>query len=68
MHFNFILAGWEGSASDSHVFECARETSFVIPNGWYYLADAGFPLCDALLVPYRGKRYHLKEWGRANQK
>jgi hypothetical protein len=68
MRFNFILAGWEGSAADSHIFECARETSFVIPDGWYYLADAGFPLCDALLVPYQGKCYHLKEWGRANQK
>jgi hypothetical protein len=33
-----------------------------------YLADAGFPLCDGLLVPYRGVRYHLKEWGRASER
>jgi hypothetical protein len=28
--------------------------------------DAGYPLRDNLLVPYRGVRYHLAEWGRAN--
>lgn len=39
---------------------------FMIPNGKYYLADAGFALCDTLLVPYRNVRYHLQEWGGAN--
>ena len=38
----------------------------MIEPGTYYLADAGFPLCDVLLVPYRGVRYHLKEWEQAN--
>ncbi|KAI0037389.1 hypothetical protein FA95DRAFT_1507029, partial [Auriscalpium vulgare] len=33
-----------------------------VPVGRYYVADAGFPNCDALLVPYRGVRYHLREW------
>jgi len=28
----------------------------------YLLEDAGFASCDALLVPYRGVRYHLREW------
>jgi len=28
-----------------------------------YLADADFPHCDQLLIPYRGVRYHLAEWG-----
>ena len=64
--FCYILAGWEGSAADSRIFENARRMDFVIEPGTYYLADAGFPLCDALLVPYRGVRYHLKEWEQAN--
>lgn len=33
--------------------------------GKYYIADAGFGTCDALLTPYRKVQYHLKEWGRA---
>ena len=37
-----------------------------IPQGKFYLADAGFGVCDSLLVPYRGVQYHLAEWGRAN--
>ena len=38
----------------------------MVPEGKYYLADAGFGACDQLLLPYRGVRYHLAEWGRAN--
>ena len=66
LRFCYILAGWEGSAADSRVFADARSKDFAIEPGTYYLADAGFPLCDALLVPYRGVRYHLKEWEQAN--
>jgi len=36
--------------------------------GFYYLADAGFPSCGALLTPFRGVRYHLREWAHGNQK
>jgi hypothetical protein len=36
--------------------------------GKYYLADSGFPLCDVLMTPYRGVRYHLKEWGTVRQR
>ena len=63
MEFLYVLPGWEGSAADSRVFENARRQDFRIPDGRYYLADAGYGNCDALLVPYRGVRYHLKEWG-----
>ena len=37
-----------------------------VPDGWYYLADAGFPCSEVLLVPYPGVHYHLREWGAAN--
>ena len=65
MKFTYVLPGWEGSASDSRVYEYAREHDLDIPPGTYMLADAGFPSCNALLVPYRGIRYHLKEWAQA---
>ena len=29
----------------------------------YYLADAGYTNSNALLIPYRGMPYHLREWG-----
>ena len=45
--------------------EEACRTNFPVPMGKYYLADAGFSHCDALLVPYRGVQYHLAEWGHA---
>jgi hypothetical protein len=64
--FSYALTGWEGSAADARVYEDAIDSDLSIPNGWYLLADAGFPHCQQLLVPYRGIRYHLAEWGRAN--
>jgi hypothetical protein len=64
--FYYILSGWDGSAADSHLFDDARTSDFAIPGGRKYLADAGFGACDALLIPYRGVRYHLAEWGRAD--
>jgi hypothetical protein len=68
MLFIYILSGWEGSASDSAIYEYARSRDLAIPAGKYYLVDAGFPLCDALLTPYRNMRYHLKEWGTVGQR
>lgn len=65
LSFVYSLTGWEGSANDARVFEDALSTDLNIPTGKYYLADAGYPLCDQLLVPYRGVRYHLAEWGCA---
>jgi hypothetical protein len=63
MQFCYVLSRWEGSAADGRVWDDARWNDFTISPGTYYLADAGFPTCHSLLVPYRGERYHLKEWG-----
>ena len=52
MLFLYVLSGWEGSTSDSQVFEDTHATDFTIPPGQYYLADAGYRLSDAVLVPY----------------
>ena len=68
MWFCYVLSGWEGSAANRRVWDDARHSDFVISPGTYYLADAGFPTCHSLLVPYCGERYYLKEWGRAPQK
>ena len=68
MSFYYIFSGWDGSAADSTMFYDARITDLQIPAGKYYLADAGFPTCDALVIPKRGVRYHLAEWGRAAQR
>ena len=65
LQFTYVLSGIEGSATDSTVFQMARESDFRVPEGRYYLADAGYGFNNALLVPYRGVRYHLAEWGRA---
>lgn len=48
------------------MYHDARLTDLFILPGKYFLADAGFPICEGLLIPYRGARYHLQEWGRAN--
>src|SRR5882672_4067215 len=44
------------------VFHDARVHDFHVPEGKFYLADAGYPLCDVLLVPFHGVQYHLREW------
>ena len=65
LQFCYILSRWEESAADARIYDEAHHQDFVIEPGTYYLADAGFPLCDGLLVPYRGVHYHLKEWEQA---
>ena len=65
LKFVFTYTKWEGSATDVRVFEGALSDGLVIPEGKYYLADAGFPSCEELLIPYRSTWYHLAEWGRA---
>ncbi|XP_027109591.1 uncharacterized protein [Coffea arabica] len=64
MRFTYVLPGWEGTASDSRIIKNAltREDKLIIPNGKYYLVDAGFMLRRGLLTPYRNVRYHLKEY------
>ena len=62
MRFLYFLSGWEGSAAYAAMYL----VDLTIPQGKFYLVDAGFGICDSLLVPYHGVCYHLAEWGRAN--
>jgi hypothetical protein len=68
LNFTYSLTGWEGSATDAHVYDDAISTNLCIPLGKYLLADAGYPLQPQLLVPYRSTRYHLAEWAWASQR
>ncbi|KAF3788920.1 hypothetical protein EJ110_NYTH05917 [Nymphaea thermarum] len=63
--FHYVLAGWEGSATDSRVLYSALDHEtypFIVPEGKYYLADGGYPNIQGLLTPYRGHRYHMSEF------
>ena len=66
--FSYVLAGWEGSAHDGAVLEAAFDTGFSVPVGKYYLGDAGFALTPWCLTPYRGVRYHLREWSKSQDR
>ena len=66
MLFTYALCGWEGSASDAHLWENVK--GLHLPEGCFLLVDPGFPHCEKLLVPYRGGRYHLSESGSQHQR
>ncbi|ODN95351.1 hypothetical protein L198_04747 [Cryptococcus wingfieldii CBS 7118] len=62
IRFQYLLAGYEGSANDAAIFHEARRTTFIVPEGRYYLGDAGYPGESATMVPFRETRYHLETW------
>ena len=68
MLFSYVLAGWEGSAHDSRVLDDARMKGLHILPGRFYLGDAGYALSWKVLTPYRGVRYHFKEWAQGNRR
>ena len=71
MRFVYVLAGWEGSAHDVRVLDSALKASsgaLIPPKGRYYLGDAGYSSRRYLLTPFRGVRYHLKEFEAADTK
>lgn len=68
LKFHYVLAGWEGSAHDGRVLEDAFTKGFKVPDAKYYLGDAGYANTSQILVPYRGIRYHLREWDQSNQR
>ncbi|KAL6176391.1 hypothetical protein ACLB2K_053025 [Fragaria x ananassa] len=64
LQFIYVLSGWEGSAHDSKVLNDAisRRNGLKVPAGKYYLGDCGFPNRRRFLAPFRGTRYHLKDF------
>ncbi|KAH0693392.1 hypothetical protein KY285_020489 [Solanum tuberosum] len=71
MKFQYVLSGWEGSASDSRVLRNAvwerSQNRLKSPNGKYYIVDAGYANTKGFLAPYRGARYHLREWSQTQE-
>lgn len=63
--FTYVLAGWEGTAHDALVLRDAleRPNGLRVPQGKYYLVDAGYGAKPGFLPPFRGVKYHLNEWG-----
>ena len=54
MRFLHTQSGWEGSVANAQMFHDSCFTDLSIPDGKYFLTDAGFPTCSTLLVPYHG--------------
>ncbi|KAL0437599.1 UNVERIFIED_CONTAM: hypothetical protein Sradi_0467800 [Sesamum radiatum] len=56
----------KGSVSVNVLGVCDREMCFIyVLAGWegnYYLVDSGYSNREGFLSPYKGVRYHLKEW------
>ncbi|XP_042433011.1 uncharacterized protein LOC122019624 [Zingiber officinale] len=44
--------------------ENGKRNDFIKLHRKYYLVDVGFMLKSSLITPYRGERYHLKEYSR----
>ncbi|KAL8366216.1 hypothetical protein RB595_004806 [Gaeumannomyces hyphopodioides] len=63
--FVFVMPGAEGSMHDSRLLRHAQKLGFQVPEGCFYLGDAGFFHGDGILMPYKGTRYHLQEQGLA---
>ena len=63
-----LSSGLEGSATDARVLRSALLGGFHAPEGKYYLVDGGYANTPSFIAPYRGVRYHLKEFGQGHQR
>ncbi|XP_071678396.1 protein ALP1-like [Lolium perenne] len=67
--FTYVLAGWEGSAHDASILSdnLTRPDRLQIPEGKFYLGDAGYACRPGILPPFRKPRYHLNEFSPRNR-
>ena len=68
LNITFVSSGWEGSTTDSRVLRSAMSKGFQVPPGKLYLVDGGYANTPSFLAPYRGARYHLKEFGAGHRR
>ncbi|KAK1310615.1 hypothetical protein QJS10_CPA08g01325 [Acorus calamus] len=69
LQFQYVAAGWEGSAGDMKVLRWAlHRGGFSVPEGKYYLIDSGYANTHQFVTPYRGNRYHLSEFENQRNK
>ncbi|KDP25979.1 hypothetical protein JCGZ_22709 [Jatropha curcas] len=54
LKFHYVLAGWEGSASDLRVLNSAltRRNKLQVPEGKYYLVDSKYANMPGFIAPY----------------
>ncbi|KAK7314653.1 hypothetical protein VNO77_33180 [Canavalia gladiata] len=64
LKFHYVLAGWEGSATDLQVFNSAitRRNRLQVPEGKYYIVDNKYPNVPGFIAPYSSIPYHSKEF------
>ncbi|XLU60905.1 hypothetical protein S245_020114, partial [Arachis hypogaea] len=55
-----INPNFEGEKSGIH----KMDDNLKLPRGKFYFGDARFMLKHGLIIPYRGIRYHLKEYAK----
>ncbi|WVZ97089.1 hypothetical protein U9M48_042650 [Paspalum notatum var. saurae] len=62
--YPYFKLGWEGSAHDALILADALERAdgLRVPPGKFYVVDAGYAVRPGFLPPYRGTRYHLREF------
>ncbi|XP_011627341.1 uncharacterized protein LOC105421508 [Amborella trichopoda] len=63
LRFIYVLAGWEGSSSNSSMLKAALKAGSKVPRDIYYLVDADYANTRNFIAPFRGVRYHLKAYG-----
>ncbi|KAI4981143.1 hypothetical protein ZWY2020_021628 [Hordeum vulgare] len=68
LNFTFISCGWEGSATDARFLRSTLNNGFQVPPGKFYLVDGSYANTPYFLAPYRGVRYHLKEFARGRRR
>uniref|UniRef100_A0A452YML3 DDE Tnp4 domain-containing protein n=1 Tax=Aegilops tauschii subsp. strangulata TaxID=200361 RepID=A0A452YML3_AEGTS len=68
LKFTYVLAGWEGSAHDANILtdSMSRPDRINIPDGKFYLGDAGYACRRGILPPFRKRRYHLNKFSGRN--
>jgi hypothetical protein len=63
LNITFVSSGWEGSTTYSRVLRSAMSKGFQVPPDKFYLVHGWYANTPSFLAPYRGVRYHLKEFG-----
>ncbi|KFK32979.1 hypothetical protein AALP_AA6G313900 [Arabis alpina] len=63
LRFHYVLAGWEGSASDQQVLNAAltRRSKLLVPQGKYYIVDSKYLNLPGFIAPYHGVTTNSRE-------
>ncbi|PKI44177.1 putative nuclease HARBI1 [Punica granatum] len=64
LKFHYVLAGWEGSASELQVLNSAltRRNRLQVPEGRYYLVGTKYSNLPGFISPYHDVPYHSNEF------